>query len=106
MPDFKNVANLQQTREQSENIKVGMTFRKILTCEISPSPKLATDVARITTDDGTGKITKYHTTSKPLVAVLRQYFITDKQTAPLENLKVVEIKSATGRMYFQFASSI
>ena len=95
----------KQTLESTPNLEKGMTFSKIISGEFFPTKYKNSDGSTaqgvsITVDaNGNGVTAKYHSTSKAIVDMLNEYFVSEKQTSPLENVAVVERRSATGRMY-------
>ena len=110
MADLKNV--IKSTQEQTPNLEKGMIFRKIISATFAETQYKKADgskqqVAVIVVDKvGDGKTEKYHTTAGAIVQLLQDYFVKDKNTEPLENAKVDEIRSKQGRMYLSLVSSI
>lgn len=99
------LADRKQTLESTPNLAKGMSFAKIISAEFFPTKYKNQDGsiaqgASITVDaNGNGQTTKYHTTSKAIVDTLNEYFIVEKNTTPLEQVRVIELRSANGRMY-------
>ena len=103
MPQLKD--RMKAQIEQSPNLSAGMTFRKVISCEFRDTqyknkegqPQQVAIMTVQPTEAPT--TTKYHTTASAIVDVMYEYFVTDKGIEPLENVKVVELRSKTGRMY-------
>lgn len=103
MPQLKD--RIKTQTEQSPNLTAGMSFKKVISCEFRDTQYKKANgsmqqVCIMTTDpNGNGNTVKYHTTASAIVDVMYEYFVTDKGIEPLENVRVVELRSKQGRMY-------
>lgn len=110
MADLKNV--LKNTQENTPNLVKGMVFKRIISATFQDTQYVKGNgqkqqVAVIVVDKlGNGQPEKFHTTASAIVQILQDYFVKDKNTEPLENVKIDELRSKQGRMYLTLASSI
>jgi hypothetical protein len=90
-----------QNLDKSPNLKEGQRINKILKVEFKDTRFRNKEggmqqVAILTTDSGV-----FHSTAKAIVDLLHNYFVVEKNAEPMENVSVIESRSADGRNYLE-----
>lgn len=103
MVSLKSIQDSKQKLEQTPNLASGMRFTTILGAEFTATKyknakgEMQENVNIVAIKEGDTTPTKYHSTAKAIVDILREHFKASKE--PLEKCEVVEERSKDNRLY-------